>query len=105
MAIQQIEFRCTEDTFGMPFPHIPDRSLVILVQDGRAEVGRYEEPRPQDEPSPAFDHPANSSELSADALAVVLTAFPHIDLNGPALTFTCPAELAARAVWTRPHRG
>jgi hypothetical protein len=105
MAIQQIEFRCTDDTYGMPFPPIPDGSIVILVQDGRAEVGRYEEPRPPDEPSPAFDHPANAADLSADALRAVLAAFPHIDLNGPAVTFTCPAELAARAVWPRPHRG
>jgi hypothetical protein len=105
MAIRQIEFRCTDATFGMPFPHIPDGSIVILVQDGRAEVGRYEEPRPPDEPSPAFDHPVNAEELAVDALRAVLGTFPYIDLNGPSLTFTCPDELAARTVWSRPHRG
>ncbi len=102
--MQQIAFRCTADTFGMPSPHIPDGAYIILVQDGRAEVGRYEEPRPPDQPSPAFDHPANGDELAGDALRAVLDAFPDIDPHGPALVFTCPPELAARAVWRRPHR-
>jgi hypothetical protein len=99
-----IEFRCTEDTYGMPFPHIPDGSIVILVQDGRAQVGRYEEPRPPDEPFPAFDHPANVEGLESEAMRRVLAEFPDIDPHGRALVFICPEELAARAVWKRAHR-
>jgi hypothetical protein len=102
--IQQITFRCTADTFGWPEPHIPDGTFVILVQDGRAEVGRYEEPRPPEEPSPAFEHPSNVPELAEDAMRAVRAAFPEMDLHGPSLVFTCPPELAARAVWQRPRR-
>ena len=99
--MEQITFRPTADTYGMPSPHIPDGSHIILVQDGRAEVGRYEEPRPPEEPSPSFDHPANTDELATDALRAVLAAYPDANLQGASLVFTCPPELAARAVWTR----
>jgi hypothetical protein len=99
--MQAIIFRCTADTFGMPDPHVPDGSYIILVQDGQAEVGRYQAPRPPDEPSPVFDHPTNMGELAEDAMREVRAAFPDIDPHGPALVFTCPPELAARAVWRR----
>jgi hypothetical protein len=102
--MQAITFRCTEETFGMPDPHIPDGAYIILVQNGRAEVGRYEEPRPPDEPMPMFDHPANVDELAADAMRAVQAAFPDIDPCGHARVFTCPPDLAARAVWRRAHR-
>jgi hypothetical protein len=98
--MQQITFRCTSDTFGMPTPHIADGTYIILVQDGRAEIGRYEAPRPPDEPFLYFDHPANAQELADDAMQAVLAAFPNIDPYGDALVFTCPPELTERAVWS-----
>ncbi len=88
----------------MPTPHIPDGSLIILVQNGRAEIGRYEEPRPPEYRSPAFDHPANVEELADAAMTAVLQSFPDIDLYGDALVFTCPPDLATRAIWRRAHR-
>ena len=99
--MERIIFRPTADTYGMPSPHIPDGSTIILVQDGRAEVGRYEEPHPPEEPSPAFSHPDNTAELAAGALQAVLAAYPETDLHDSSLVFTCPPELAARAVWSQ----
>jgi hypothetical protein len=102
--MKQIQFRCTDDTFGMPSPQIPDGAFIILVQDGRAEVGRYEEPRPPDEPFPKFDHPVNVDELADDAMKAVQSAFPNVDPYGSSLIFTCPPELVGRAQWSRAHR-
>ena len=97
--MKQVVFRCTEDTYGMPDPFVPDGTVMILVQDGTAEVSRYEAPTPPDNPFPALDHPVNSAELQGEALKRVLAEHPDIDLHGDALTFICPPDLEARAVW------
>ena len=97
--MKQVVFRCTEDTYGMPDPFVPDGTVMILAQDGAAELSRYEAPTPPDDPFPRFDHPVNSAELQGEALKRVLAEHPDIDLHGNALTFVCPPDLAARAVW------
>ena len=97
--MNQIVFRCTADTFGMPDPHVASGTVMILVQDGRADVVRYDEPTPPDNPSPSFEHAINCADLRAEALQVVRTNFPTADILGDALTFTCPPDLAARARW------
>jgi hypothetical protein len=99
MRMRRIEFRCTNDTYGMPFPHIPNGTVIIMVHEGRAQVGRYEEPQLPDKPWPAFAHPTNVAELETDAMRQVLGEFADIDPNKESLVFTCPQELAARAVW------
>lgn len=96
--MQRIVFRVTAETFGMPDPPVPNGTIMILVQDGEAEVGRYEAPTPES-PWPAFDHPVNVEELAEEALEAVLAEHPGIDLHGPSLTFVCPEELTTRAVW------
>ena len=101
--MQQIAFRVTPDTWGTPDPPVPDGTVMILVQDGRAEVVRYEAPSPPHDKWPAFDHPVNGAHLAADALKRVLATFPDVDLHGPALTFICPPDLAARTIWRKAH--
>ena len=97
--MQRIVFRVTETTFGSPEPYIPDGTYVILVQDGRAQVGRYEAPNPPDEPSPAFAHPVNVNDLESAALDAVRSAFPRFERIKTSQVYTCPTELAARAIW------
>ena len=94
-AMQSIIFRPTADTLGLPNPPIPDGTIVILVQDGVATIGRYEAPTPPENPAPAFDHPINDDELAGEA---VLAEHPEIDLHGPASIFVCPDKIAVRAV-------
>src|SRR5262245_5744619 len=85
------------DGYGKPCIALAPGEAVILLQDGYAEVSRYE---PTDEPwGVLLDPAANAEELADDALAAVLTVEPKIDTNGDAATFTCPPDLAARAVW------
>ena len=97
--MQRIVFRVTAETFGLPDPPVPDGTVVILVQDGEAQVGRYEAPAPPESPWPAFEHPLNVEDLAIEALAVVLAEHPEVELHGPSLIFVCPEELAVRAVW------
>lgn len=103
-GMQRIVFRPTAGTFGLPDPPIADGTIVILVQDGAATLGRYEAPAPPEEPWPAFDHPVNAEALAAEALAAVLREHPGVDPRGPALVFVCPEALAARATWSGPPR-
>ncbi len=97
--MQKVVFRFTADTNGTPEPHVPDATIMILVEDGIAEVVRYEEPRLPDVPWPSFSHPINAAELKAEALARVLEVAVEPELHGPCLFFVCPSELARRAVW------
>ena len=97
--IPEIVFRVTENTFGMPEPHIPDGTIVILLQNRTAEVGRYIAPSQPDDPSPAIDHPINSQELELDALIAVRKAFAQYLRSEIAHVYTCPPEIAARAIW------
>lgn len=97
-----IEFRCSADTYGVPHPHIDDGTIVILYQDGVAEVGRYEAPRPPEEPSPAFDHPVNTEELKGEALRAVRRAHPGRDSFERAYVLLCPESLAGKARWRPP---
>ena len=101
--MQQVTFRVTQDSWGMPDPPVPDRTVMILVQDGRAEVARYEAPSPPHNRFPLLDHPVNGADLAGEAVTRVLASYPDVNLHGPALTFICPPDLAARAVWRETH--
>lgn len=97
-----IEFRATADTFGLPHPHIDDGTIIILYQAGVAELGRYEAPRPPEEPFPFFDHPVNTDELKAEALRLAREAHPELDSFDRAYILVCPESLAAKARWKTP---
>ena len=97
--MQQITFRCTKDTFGYPDPYIPNGTIVILIQNGEAEIGRWEEPTPPENPMPSFDHPINTKELKAEVLQIVLKNHPNINLYGGFLCYVCPKEMASKAIW------
>ena len=97
--MRRIVFRPTAETFGSPEPAIANGTIIVLVQEGAASVGRYEAPAPPDVPWPAFDPPVNAEALAAEALAAVLAEHPDIDRDGPALVFVCPEALAVKAIW------
>ena len=89
--------RVTFDGYGKPNVPLDVGAPIILFQDGYAEVSRYE---PTDEPwGVLLDPAANAEELADEALAAVLALEPKIARDRAAATFTCPSDLAARAVW------
>ena len=96
--MEEIVFRVTETTYGSPFPYIPNGSIVILVQQGEAVIGKYEEPT-EDEPSPSFSHPINSAELKKEALEIVKVSYPNVAKSKNARTFICPETLSTKAKW------
>ena len=69
------------------------------MQNGRAEVGRYQAPDPPDEPFPAIVHPVNSADLETEAREAVRQAFPKFSRIKTSQVYTCPPEVAARAIW------
>lgn len=99
--MQRIIFRVTETTYGTPEPFIPDGAYVILVQDGRAQICRYEAPQPPTDPFPRLESAENWEMLEAQARDAIKEAFPDFDKEETdiAKTFTCPAELANKATW------
>jgi hypothetical protein len=103
-AFDIIELRCTADTLGTPIPQIDDGTIVILYQDGVAEVARYEVPRPPETPWPTFEHPVNSEELKAQALQAVQSARPGLNSFERAYVLVCPDDLATKAKWCAPNR-
>ena len=89
--------RFTFDGHGKPSIPLAHGEPVTLLQDGYAEVSRYE---PTDEPWGVLLDPAtNAEELADEALAAVLAFAPRIKGGGAAAAFTCPPDLAARATW------
>jgi len=66
--MQQIVFKYIKDTYSFPNPDISNRTIVIIVQNGGAKIGKYEEPTPPENPMPSFSHPANSEKLKEEAL-------------------------------------
>lgn len=99
--MEKITFKPTSKSFGSPEPYIPDGTFVILVQDGRAQVGRYEAAT-TDVPWPTILHPVNSVQLESDALDAVRSAFPDFEEIKDSQVYTCPPELATRAIWGEP---
>jgi hypothetical protein len=96
--MREIVFRCTANTYGSPFPYISDGTIVILVQQGEASIGHYEEPTGAN-PFPVFSHPTNNAELKQETLERVKSFYPDIATSDQARTFVCPESLASKAKW------
>src|SRR6266446_2394117 len=93
-----ITFRCTSETLGMPEPPIEEGAIIILYQEGTAEVGRYEPPMP-DDPFPRFEHPTNTEAGKSQALRLVAEAQPLLDSYKQSYVLVCPQALARQAEW------
>ncbi len=99
--MQRIVFRVTETTYGTPEPFVPDGAYIILVQEGRAQICRYQAPRPPRDPFPKFESAENWEMLEAEVMAAIRAAYPDFDKTDVdiAKTYSCPAELINKAVW------
>ncbi len=107
-SLQEIIFRVTETTYGMPDPPIPDESSVIVFNDRRAKVCRYKEPTSGD-PFPRFKPAANWEALEGEALEAIRISYPLYRrawnwLRGhgryrKAHIYTCPLGLSQQAFW------
>jgi hypothetical protein len=93
MALQRVTLK----GFDLSEPYIPWGTILLLVQDGRAEVSRFE--APDEHGIFSLDHPANSAQLIAEATQLVKLHHPEALKADTASTFICPEDLAAKAKW------
>lgn len=97
--MKEIIFRAMGGTFGMPDPFVPDGTIVILLQRGRAEVARYEAATPSSNRFPSLAPARNWEDLETDALLAIRKAFPHHVRSKRAHVYWCPTNIAKRAIW------
>lgn len=97
----QIVFRVTEETYGSPFPYIPNESILLLIQEGTVELSRYYEAT-RDAPDPSLEHPPGlkqNEQLRLEVTQTIKDKFPQYLESETAVILTCPASIAARIVW------
>jgi hypothetical protein len=86
------------EVFPYQPPFLPHHSALIILQDGRALVGRW------NAEMGGFDHPVNQLELAPDALAAILASCPDVDLAAASFrVFTCPPSVAERCDYDWTH--
>ena len=98
----KIVFRVTEDFYGYPNPFIENGTIIVLIQDGVTEIGKYEEPTIE-HPFPAFSHPDPKNEINAGLASKleedIKQKFPEYIKSDIAITLVCPMEIANQIVW------
>lgn len=98
MKIQKVKFRVTEKYFGVPEPFIPDESLIILYQDGRAQIGKYYAATDENR-SPYFSHPKNWQELEPELLVLIRKQFPEDIDDEDSNCYLLPEEYINKLLW------
>lgn len=84
-----------------PTPYIPNGYIVLLIQDGKVEISRYNEPTEED-PMPSLDHrkdiPVNR-ELENELLNIIKDKYPQYLNPEVAVIVTCPKEIVEKVIW------
>lgn len=96
-----IEFKVTDEFLGVPDPYIPDGAVIVLIQDGKVEIGRYNEPSNK-EPMPSITHPDKSSDnldLTEQLLNIIKEKHPHYLASEIAIILTCPKFILEKVKW------
>src|SRR5882672_8236023 len=96
-----IEFKVTDKYFGYPQPFIPNGYIVLLIQDGKVEISKYNEPT-DDNPIPSFDHPKDlpvNKELENRLLNTIKQRYPQYLTLDEAVILTCPNDVLEKIIW------
>jgi hypothetical protein len=96
-----IRFTLTDSYYGIPEPYIPNGTIVLLVQDGRVRICKYEEPTNEERVvrlSNAKDDVLNEI-LEADLLNIISYNYPQYLLQEKAVTLICPQNILDKIVW------
>ena len=97
--MDRIPFRDGDNPLGLSELETDDLTVVIVVEHGMVEVGRYHAPAPPERPHPAFERPLNGDALRNNAYSELLSHFPGLTLTGALRVFSCPQHLADKADW------
>ncbi len=96
-----IAFKVTDEFLGVPNPYIPDGVVVILIQDGKVEIGRYNEPSIKEQ-MPSIIHPDKSSDnldLTEQLLNMIKEKLPQYLASEMAVVLTCPNSILEKVKW------
>ncbi len=97
--MDRIPFPDTDNPLGLSELETDDLTVVIVVEHGLVEVGRYHAPAPPERPHPAFERPLNADALRNGAYQQLLGHFPGMSITGTLRVFSCPQPLADKAEW------
>jgi len=96
-----IKFTVTDKYYGVPEPYIPDGTVVLLVQDGRVSICKYEEPTDEDR-SVRLNHAKDdilNEILETDLLNVIRYNYPQYLLQDKAVILICPKDIIDKIIW------
>jgi hypothetical protein len=82
---------------GSTDPVIPSGIEVVLIQKGKAEVGKLF--YTTGALNTYIDHPENNLELSQKALDIIKFKRPELLESGNAVMLTCPEEITNKMIW------
>lgn len=99
--LKLIKFKVTDKYYGYPDPFIPNGYIVLLIQDGKVRLSKYNEPT-DDNPTPSFDHPKDlpaNKELENKLLNTIKEKYPQHLTSDVAVILTCPNDLVEKIIW------
>ena len=97
--MNRISLRDSDNPLGLSALDTDDKTIVIVVEHGLVEVGRYHAPAPPERPHPAFERPSNADTLRDGAYRALMSHFPGVSISGALQVYTCPAAVADKARW------
>ena len=98
MNIEKVNWDCNSD------PECSNGDIVVLVQYGEAEIGKYVTPKPKDAPVEGgnflLEMCSNEDDLEEEILKIISRQYPQVEkeTNKP-LLFLCPEKFSKRAIW------
>jgi hypothetical protein len=96
-----IKFKVTDKHYGFPEPFIPNNYIVLLIQEGKVQISRYNEPT-DDNPFPTFEHPndnAVNKALESHLLKAIKEKHPQYLLSDRDIVVTCPENIVEKIIW------
>lgn len=100
--MERIQLTDADNPLGVAALDAEDGAIVIVVEHGLVEVGRYHAPSPPERPHPAFERPTNGDALRQHAYRALMAHFPGTSLTGAARVFRCPEALGEKTEWEQP---
>jgi hypothetical protein len=83
---------------GHTEPAVPDRSVVILIQDGQVSLGKLLLQNYVHAPG-EIEHPRNETGLALEARKLIKDTIPLVLVEQQSVLLLCPESLASKMLW------
>lgn len=84
---------------GRTEPSVHQGTEIILIQEGKAHVGKLFYEQKENSSSIYIDHPQNQFELDTRALQWIAEKAPHLLKEEDALLVICPEDIRQEIIW------